>query len=86
MKFLGFLLDFPRGAQAYFRTFLYCWGLGRSKLYFLNDIEPRGVIFPKYEPVASHGDPIQAGFSKISTILFEDVLPKYQTKTIFDYS
>ena len=25
---------------------------------------PRGVIFPKYEPVASHGDPIQPRFSK----------------------
>ena len=27
---------------------------------FKNDIEARGVIFPKYEPVASHGDPIHA--------------------------
>ncbi len=28
--------------------------------------DTRGVVFPEYEPVASHGDPIQARFSKIS--------------------
>ena len=26
---------------------------------FKNDLQPRGVIFPKYRPVASHPDPIQ---------------------------
>ena len=32
---------------------------GIQNLYKKNDIEPRDVIFPKYEPVASHGDPFQ---------------------------
>ena len=27
---------------------------------FKNDPEARGFVFPKYEPVASHGDPIHA--------------------------
>ena len=26
---------------------------------FKDDVEARGVGFPKYQPVASHGDPIQ---------------------------
>ena len=27
---------------------------------FKNDLETRDAIFPKYEPVVSHGDPINA--------------------------
>ena len=39
--------------------------------YYLNDnLEPRGFIFPKYQPVASHGDPIQAMFSEIAIPIF----------------
>ena len=30
---------------------------------FRNDLEPCGVIFPKYEPVACHGDLIQVQIS-----------------------
>ena len=30
---------------------------------FRNDLEPPGVIFPKYEPMACHGDLIQVQFS-----------------------
>ena len=37
---------------------------------FKNDIEARGVIFPNFEPVATHGDPIQARFPKISHYMF----------------
>ena len=35
-----------------------------------NDLEPRGVIFPKYEPVASHMDPFRAGFCEMSKLIF----------------
>ena len=58
-------------------------GLGRSKLYLKNDIEPRGVIFPKYEPVASHGDPFQARFSKKTTPIFKYMLRNVELKLDF---
>ena len=49
----------PRGVQAYFRTFFVFLGLGRPKILFKNDPEPRGVIFPKYEPVGITPEPVQ---------------------------
>ena len=42
---------FPRGVQAYFRTFFVFLGLGRSKIPLKNDPEPRVSVFPKYEPI-----------------------------------
>ena len=42
---------------------IFAVGLGVREVY-KNDLELRGVISPKYEPVASHGDPFQARFSK----------------------
>ena len=49
----------PPPSQAYFITFVLMLGLGWSKMWFKNGLEPPGVIFPKYGPVASHGDPIR---------------------------
>ena len=43
----------------------------------------RGVIFPKYEPVASHGDPFQAGFSKKTIPSFEYILRNVKLKLDF---
>ena len=48
---LGLFFDFSRPQEV--------------KIIFKNDLEHRSFIFPKYEPVASHGDPIQARFCKI---------------------
>ena len=40
------------------------------KIISKNDLEPRAAIFPKYEPVASHGDSFQASFFKKTTPIF----------------
>ena len=53
---------YPREVQAYFRIFFILLGLGRPTIPFKNDPEPRGAIFPKYEPVGITPEPIQARF------------------------
>ena len=50
--------------------------------YFTNVLEARGVVFPKYEPVASHGDPIRARFPEIPNPFFI-IYSKCQTKTMY---
>ena len=40
----------------------------------MNDPNARGVIFPKYEPVASHGGLIQAPNDLPQTCCFEPIL------------
>ena len=47
-------------AGAVYREFLIFCNYCLIYFYIKNDLEPRGVIFPKYQPVASHGEPIQA--------------------------
>ena len=43
----------------------------------------RGFVFPKYEPVASHGDPIQARNSKNPTPTFQYILPNVKRQLKF---
>ena len=42
--------------RLFFKIFL---GLGRPKIIFKNDPEPRGVIFPKFQPIWINGDPFR---------------------------
>ena len=52
-------------------------------MYLKNDLEPRGVIFPKYQPVASHGEPIQAPGHPTFRPQFSVYAQKYKNKTGF---
>ena len=49
-----------------------------------SDLEPCGVIFPKYEPMAAHGDPFQAGFRKVINPILSLCRQKSTTKTLVD--
>ena len=53
-------------------NFWFFYGIPEAPEAFKNLPGARGVIFPKYEPVASHGDPIQAKFSEIPNYMFGD--------------
>ena len=52
--FLGYFGIFDN-----FRIFFFFIGFFRAQEVFRNLPGARGVVFPKYEPVASHGDPFQ---------------------------
>ncbi len=48
-----------------------------SREVFKNDLEASGVISPKYEPVASHGDPINARNVLPEASFFEHILKNH---------
>ena len=50
-----------------------------------NYLEPCGVIFPKYEPVAAHGDPFQAGFYKKQTLFCHYAARNHTLKPDFSF-
>ena len=56
------LILWENDARGSRKALKYLPGLGESIYsgYLKNDLEPCGVIFPKYEPVASHSDPKSA--------------------------
>ena len=56
-------LPFSRAAWAYF----YSVGLGRQQITSKNDPEPRGVIFPKCQPISIRPDPIQVQLHFLQT-------------------
>ena len=75
----------PRSARPRFFQDLICFYISvwpqEVNPIFKNDLGPRGAIFPKYEPVACHGDPIQVRTSRrkqksVCTL-------KCQTQTVF---
>ncbi len=40
------------------------------------DLEARSLIVPKFQPVASHGNPFQARFSEITNPMYPACTPK----------
>ena len=55
--FAYFLFDFS--SSGLWQSFLFFNGVPEAREVFRNLPEARGSIFRKYEPMASHGDPIQ---------------------------